>query len=206
MSSYTLYGAFLSMPCVKIGLMLDLCGLKYDYKHVNLRAGENKTPEFLAMNKWGQVPVLVEDGAAMAQSGAILIHLAEKTGKLDGATPAEKHQVREWIFWDADLLHPGIAGPRSQILFLNGAPEIVAFGQARGQRALGMLETALEGRQYLVGDKPTIADLACFVTASYADDAKIALDPYPNVRAWLARIAAMPGLKTPQEALPRPAA
>lgn len=206
MSSYTLYGTFLSMPCVKIGLMLDLCGLAYDYKHVNLRAGESKTPDFLKLNKWGQVPVLVADGVPMTQSGATLLDLAAKTGKFDGTTPAEKQQVREWLFWEADLMYPGIASTRAQRLFYNGAPDVIAFFKGRGERALGMLNEALTGKEYLVGAQPSVADIACFVTASYAGDAEISLDAYPAIQSWMTRMAALPGMKTPQDALPRPAA
>jgi len=206
MSSYTLYGTFLSLPCVKAGLMLDLCALPYDYKHVNLRAGESKTPDFLKLNRWGQVPVLVANGESKTQSGAILLELAAKTGKFDGATPEEKRQVREWLFWEADLLYPGIAATRAQRLFYNGAPEVIAFFKDRGERALGMLNEALTGKDYLAGTKPTVADIACFVTASYAGDAELSLDAYPAIQAWMTRMAALPGMKVPQDALPRPAA
>ena len=206
MSSYTLYGTFLSMPCVKAGLMLDLCGLPYDYKHVNLRAGESKTPDFLKLNKWGQVPVLVANGTPMTQSGAILLELAAKTGKFDGADPEEKRQVREWLFWEADLMYPGIAATRAQRLFYNGPAEVIAFFKGRGERALGMLNEALTGKDYLVGAKPTVADIACYVTAAYAGDAELSLDAYPAIQAWMKRMTALPGMKVPQEALPKPAA
>lgn len=206
MSSYILYGTFLSMPCVKTGLMLDLCGLPYDYKHVNLRAGESKTPDFRTLNKWGQVPVLVANGEAMTQSGAILLELSARTGKFDGATPEQKRQVREWLFWEADLLYPGIASTRAQRLFNNGAPDVIAFFKSRGERALGMLNEALTGKEFLVGTTPTVADIACFVTVSYVGDAELSLDAYPAIQAWMTRMAALPGMKVPQEALPKPAA
>ena len=69
-----------------------------------------------------------------------------------------------------------------------------------------MLNEALTGKEYLVGTKPTVADIACYVTAAYAGDAELSLDAYPAIQSWMTRMAALPGMKVPQEALPKPAA
>jgi glutathione S-transferase len=103
---YTLHGFFMSGPTYKVGLMLALCNEPFDYISLNLREGEHKTPEFLKLNRFGQVPALVDNsnGKALCQSAAILEYLADKTGQYGGATLDERLRAREWLFWGWDKL------------------------------------------------------------------------------------------------------
>ena len=113
MSKMTLYGIWLSGPTYKAGLALSLLGQPFAYKHVDLRAGAHKQPEYLAVNRYGQVPALVDGDLKLCQSGSILLHLAEKFGKMGGKTPEEKARVREWLFWEFDRLASNIYRPRA---------------------------------------------------------------------------------------------
>src|SRR5215213_9416813 len=112
---YTLHGIFASGPTYKVGLMLALAGEPFDYVHVALREGEHKTPAYLAKQRFGQVPLLVDNsnGRHLCQSAAILEYLADKTGKFGGATLQERMDAREWVFWEFDRLSKGIYRPRA---------------------------------------------------------------------------------------------
>ena len=90
MSKLTLYGIWLSGPTYKAGLALSLMGQPFAYKHVDLRAGAHKQPEYLAINRFGQVPALVDGDLKLCQSGSILLYLADKFGKMGGTTPEER--------------------------------------------------------------------------------------------------------------------
>ena len=103
-TSFTLYGIALSGPTYKAALMLNLCGEPFSYRHVNLREGAHKKPEFLAVNRFGQVPALVHGALTLCQSGAILEYLAETLGKFGGTDAPTRQRAREWLFWDADRL------------------------------------------------------------------------------------------------------
>src|SRR3982750_424560 len=111
MSKMTLYGIWLSGPTYKAGLTLSLMGQAFAYKHVDLRAGAHKQPDYLAVNRYGQVPALVDGDLKLCQSGSILLYLADKFGKMGGKTPEEKARVREWLFWEFDRLAPHIYRP-----------------------------------------------------------------------------------------------
>ncbi|MGL5138496.1 MAG: glutathione S-transferase N-terminal domain-containing protein, partial [Beijerinckiaceae bacterium] len=107
---YELHGIWLSGPAYRVGLMLSLCEEPFDYVHVALRAGEHKKPEFLAMQRFGQVPLLVDrgNGRQLCQSASILIYLSEHLGRFAGTTEDEKIAAREWLFWEHDRLAPNI--------------------------------------------------------------------------------------------------
>lgn len=94
MSKLTLYGIWLSGPTYKAGLAMSLMGQAFAYKHVDLRAGAHKQPDYLAINRFGQVPALVDGDLKLCQSGSILLYLADKFGKMGGKTPEEKARVR----------------------------------------------------------------------------------------------------------------
>src|SRR5438552_8707437 len=101
---FTLHGFALSGPTYTVALMLSLCRHPFSYIHVNLREGAHKQPDYLVKNRYGQVPCLRDGQLFLCQSGAILEYLAEALQKFDGRTQAEKHRVREWLFWMWDRL------------------------------------------------------------------------------------------------------
>jgi glutathione S-transferase len=203
---YTLHGIFASGPTYKVGLMLSLAGEPFDYVHVNLREGEHKRPEYLAKQRFGQVPLLEDNsnGRQLCQSASILEYLADKTGKFGGATFEERIEAREWVFWGWDRLTRGIYRPRAAKLgFVTFAPEVLAHYEAEGQAALKALDQHLAGRSFVVGEAPTFADVDLYGVVAYAPQAGIDLGTFPNLQAWMKRIEAMPGFALPESLLPK---
>jgi glutathione S-transferase len=204
MSKMTLHGIWLSGPTYKAGLALALMGQSFAYKHVDLRAGAHKKPEFLAINRYGQVPALEDGDLKLNQSGSILLYLAEKFGKMGGKTPAEKARVREWIFWEYDRLAANIYRPRAiKRGFLQADDSIYAMYTKMAGDALKALDGELAKSAFLVGNEATIADVAVYGDVAYAGEAAIDLAPYPNVTAWMARIEKLPGFKKYEDVLPK---
>jgi glutathione S-transferase len=200
--TYTLYGASLSIPSVKVGLALQMTGTPYTYKHIDVRAGQQKTPEYIAINRYGQVPALKHGETVIVQSDVILEYIADKTKKFWPKEKPAAWRVKEWLAWEMDLCLPGIAMPRALTRFQQGDPVVIEFMRKRGERALGMLEAQLSKTAYLTGAEPSMADIACAVDLSYLDEAGLNLDNFPSVRSWHARMAGLPGWKNPKEALP----
>ena len=207
MAAYTLYGVALSIPAVKVATALNMTGQSFDYKHVNLRGGEGKTPEYQAISRWGQVPALVHGDVKLVQSDVILEYLGETTGKLWPTDRIERYRAKEWFAWELDLLYPGIAQPRGIKRFSGGEPAaVVEHMRKRGERALGMLNDHLGKAEWLVGKAASLADVAVSVDCAYVDEADLSLDAFPAVKAWAAKVAKLPGWKAPKELLPMPAA
>lgn len=204
MAKAVLHGIFLSGPTYKVGLGLTLAGVPYAYKHVNLREGAHKKPEFIALNRYGQVPALEIDGMTLCQSGAILQYIAEKTGKLGGNSPQERQRVREWIHWDFDRLAGNIYLPRAAARgFAKVDPAVIDHRMANGKAALDVLEGELKKGDWLVGAGPTMADVDVYGVVCYAGDAKYDLGAYPGIKAWMSRLEKLPGWKSHNELLPQ---
>jgi glutathione S-transferase len=202
-SNLTLHGIALSGPTYKVALMLTLCGERFSYRHVNLREGAHKTPEFLAINRYGQVPALVHGELKLCQSGAILQYLSETFGKFGGTEPLTRQRNREWLFWDADRLSPGVFRTRAiaRGFFKAEPPTAVAYREA-GEAGLKVLDQALGGSAFLTGAAPTIADIACYGVVAFAEEGEFRLADYPNIKSWGTRISALPGFKGPYDLLP----
>ncbi|MEK9752223.1 MAG: glutathione S-transferase family protein [Rhodospirillaceae bacterium] len=199
-----LYDVPLSGNCHKVRLMLSLLGLDYETQPVKLAEGESKTPEYLAINPLGQVPVLDDAGEIIRDSQAIVTYLAAKYGKgkwlpLDDAV-ALGH-VAEWMSFSSAEMIQGCAIARALILF--NRPGDVAAAQEKARRALGILDAHLKGRDWLVGTVPTIADIANYVYAGLVHQGGIDPYGYKNVAAWLGRVEALPGY-VGMAALPAP--
>ncbi|SJZ44466.1 glutathione S-transferase [Enhydrobacter aerosaccus] len=204
MSKMTLYGIWLSGPTYKAGLAMSLMGQPFAYKHVDLRAGAHKQPEYLAINRFGQVPALVDGDLKLCQSGSILLYLAEKFGKMGGKTPEEKARVREWLFWEFDRLAPNVYRPRAMKRgFMKLDDNLYALYTTNANDALKVLDGALATSKFLVGSEPTIADVAVYGDVAYATEAAIDLSPYPNVKGWMERLEKLPGFKPYEDVLPK---
>jgi len=204
MSKMTLHGIWLSGPTYKAGLALALMGQSFAYKHVDLRAGAHKQPEFLAINRYGQVPALEDGDLKLCQSGSILLYLADKFGKMGGKTPEEKARVREWLFWEGDRLASNIYRPRAiKRGFLQAEDSVYTMYAKMAGDALKALDTELAKGSFLVGNEPTVADVGVYGDVAYAGEAAIDLAPYPNVQAWMVRIEKLPGFKKYEDVLPK---
>ncbi len=203
-STFVLNGSWLSGPTYKVGLMLSLCGVSFGYRAIDLRAGEQRTPEYRAKTPFSQVPVLEHGGRTFAQSAAILQYLAETLGRFQGADAAERAEIAAWMFWDFDRLAPGIYRSRTIRLGIFPADDSVRDHYASvGTAALTLLQTRLDGREWLVGTRPTIADIDVYGVVAYAGEAGFDLAAYPAITAWKARVEALPGWATSADVLPK---
>ncbi|WP_170783485.1 glutathione S-transferase family protein [Ruegeria lacuscaerulensis] len=178
-----------------------LADIPHEAVFVDLVAGAHKTPEFLAMNPNGQVPVLEDGDVVVSDSNAILVYLARQYAPdwmpSDAVGEAE---VQKWLTLAAGEIAFGSCAARLITVF--GAPLDVDFAATTAAKAMQKLETGLEGRDWLVGDQPTIADVAAYSYTAHAPEGNVSLEPYPNVRAWIARFEALNGF----EAMPATAA
>lgn len=174
-------------------LFASLLGLKPELAEVDLAAGAHKQPEFLALNPFGQVPVLEDDGVVVADSNAILVYLAKKTGRTDWLPedPAGAAAVQRWLSVAAGELAYGPCAARLITVF--GADFNAEEVIARAHVLLARLERHLNGRQWLAADHPTIADVALYSYLARAPEGNVDLSAYAQVRAFLARIEALPG-------------
>ena len=204
MSKLTLYGIWLSGPTYKAGLALSLMGQPFAYKHVDLRAGAHKQPEYLAINRFGQVPALVDGDLKLCQSGSILLYLADKFGKMGGKTAEDKARVREWLFWEFDQLAGNIYRPRAiKRGFMKVNDGVYEMYVNLAKDALNVLDSELGAGPFLTGSDATIADVAVYGDVAYAGEAEIDLSPYPNVKAWMGRVEKLPGFKKYEDVLPK---
>ena len=191
----TLYDYLDSGNGYKIRLLLAQLGMAYRYRDVDIMRGESRTPQFLAKNPNGRIPLLeLADGRCLAESDAILWYLAEGTA-LVPAERLEQAQVLQWMFFEQYSHEPYVATPRFNVRHLPAdSPRRAELPQrlARGREALAVLETQLTGRPFLVADRYSIADIALYAYTHVAGDGGLDLAPYGQVRAWLARVAAQP--------------
>ena len=183
----TVYGDIRSGNCLKVKWLLDRLGR--DYRWVDVISGVTRSADFLARNPAGQVPaVVLEDGRVLAQPNAIIGYFGEGTAFVP-TDPYDRARMYEWLFWEQYSHEPYIAVVRFQRL-LGGkrADEIEPRLMERGHAALARMEAALTGADWLVGDGPTLADLALVAYTRVAHEGDFDLSAYPAVRAWIARV------------------
>jgi len=201
---FTLHGIWLSGPTYKVALMLSLCRQPFDYVHVDLRAGEHKHPSYLAKNRYGQVPCLTDGAAHYCQSASILQYLAETFDMFNGHSANERAHIREWMFWEFDRLAPAIYRSRAyRAGFRQADDSVKAMYADEGKTALTVLENALGKAEWLVGGRPTIADIDVYGVVHYAGDGGFDLSAYPNIAAWKTRMEALPGFGAPGQIMPQ---
>lgn len=191
----TVYGMKASGNCYKVQLLLELLGRPYRWVEVNSAAGETRTPEFLAKNPNGRVPLLeLEDGRRLPESNAILCFLAEASPFLPKDAFA-RAQVLQWLFFEQYSHEPYVAVARFICGWLpEDHPRRAELPRLRerGHQALAVMEQHLAGQHYFVGERCTVADIALYAYTHKAADGGFDLAPYPALRAWLARVEAQP--------------
>jgi glutathione S-transferase len=198
-----LYGMTISGNCWKASQILRLTGHDFEWIETDTNRGDTRTAEYLALNPQGEVPLVVlNDGAVITQSNAILSHFAEGTAWMPPAGLA-RTRVLQWLFWEQYSHEPYVAVARNLITY-RGRPADQAARLAqcaeRGAKALAVMEQRLAGHDWLTDAGPSIADLALFAYTHVADEGEFELSAYPGVAAWVARVTAVPGIVT----LPRP--
>jgi glutathione S-transferase len=181
--------------CHKVRLVLDITGQSYSWNEVDLLKGGTRTQEFLRLNPNGQVPaVVLDDGTALAESGAILWYFGEGTRLVPG-NRLGRAQVLQWMFFEQYTHEPSIAVARFIRVFKKSdddprLPNLLASGR----RALSVMEQHLATRRFLVDDGLSLADLALFAYTHRAADGGFDLAAFPAVTAWLDRCRAEPGV------------
>jgi glutathione S-transferase len=193
-----LYGYNLSGNCLKIWWTARHLGKPVEWIETDLLKGEHRTPQFLARNPAGQVPVVeFQDGRTLSQSNAICLYLAEGS-ELIPEKAFERAQMMQWLFWEQYSHEPAIAVARGNIL-LRGAtvetldPALVG----RCHSVLDLMERELAARPFFVGDRPTLADLSIVAYTRLAPDAGFILANWPAVSRWIARVEASVDLSAP---------
>jgi len=174
-------------------LFLSLIAQPYEAIEVDLANGAHKAPAFLALNRLGQVPVLVDGPAVIADSNAILVYLAKKFGRTDWLpeSAAAAATVQRWLSLAAGPIAYGPAAARLITVF--GAPLNAAEAIGRAHAVLKPIDAELAGRQWIAADHATIADIALYSYIARAPEGNVELSAYTQVRAWLRRIEALPG-------------
>jgi glutathione S-transferase len=191
-----LYDSPISGNCYKVRLLLAHLGIPYERHSLDV-IDRSDRPELIGhLNPALRVPTIVfDDGRALAESNAIIWYLADGTPWIP-EDAFERAQVLQWQFFEQYDHEPTIAVARF-MLSVSGEPERYAAElpakQAGGYRALDAMERHLDGRAYLVGDSPTLADISLYGYTHVADEAGLDLSGYPAIRAWLDKIAALPG-------------
>lgn len=190
-----LYYADASGNSYKVRILLSLLNLPYDRAVVDVRNKEHKKAPFLKLNPRGEIPVLEDDGVLLWDSAAILVYLARKHG--DGqwlpGDPAAMGEVMQWVALAGNEIQFGLQYARRGVLQGRWTAGTLEQGQALGRVALNALEGRLVSNDWLALGRPTIADVACFPYVETAPEAKLPLEPYPAVTAWLSRCKALPG-------------
>jgi len=192
----TVHGDIRSGNCLKVKWMLDALGRDYQWVEVDIMAGGSRTPEFLLMNPSGQVPTLVlKDGRTLAQSNAILLHLADKTDWIP-ADAYERARMFEWLFWEQYSHEPYVAVARFQRIYAGKSEdEVEPRLMERGHAALARMEQALSASVWLAGGQgATLADLALVAYTRVAHEGGFDLELYPSVRDWIERVEAACGI------------
>lgn len=153
----------------------------------------------------GEVPVFVDGGESLTQSGAIQVHIAEKTGRFTGSTPAARSEVLRWLLWDNHKLSSQAGTVRFLMNFVPAEKrpaEVIAFYQARLKTAYAILNARLSDRDWIADEDPTIADFACCGYLYYPEPFGFERQDWPAIDAWLDRIAALPGWRHPYDLMP----
>lgn len=188
-----LYQTPLSGHCHRVRLFLSLLGIEHQLVEVNLARGEHKRPEFLKLNPFGQVPVLDDGGVVIGDSNAILVYLSRKYGRDEWLpqAPVEAAAVQKWLSVAAGQLAYGPAAARLVKVFgaRFNAEEVIA----RAHALLKLMDGALTGQDWLVGSRPTLADVALYSYISSAPEGDVDLSGYAQVCSWLQRVESLPG-------------
>jgi len=208
MKRFTLYGSPHSLPTYKVALMLRMSGEPFSFRYVSFQKGMHKTPEFLALSRWGQVPVLLDGGHVHVQSSAIVEHLAEALGRFQGHDADVRQAVREWLCWDVDALFPpiwncyGVQLGQKKLLPISVHPVIADYHCRRAETALSTLDSHLVHDNYLCAAEPTVADLFCYADVAFAELCALDLNRWINLRRWTDRVTSLKGFQAPFELLP----
>jgi glutathione S-transferase len=207
MAQYRLHCFCQSGNSYKVALYLRCAGLDWEPVFVDFFNGQTRDPEWReTVNEMGEAPVLEEGAARLAQSGVILSHLADKTGKFRPPSETERLEALRWVLFDNHKFTSYFATYRFMRAFMKQEPDpaVMAFLKGRFDSALGIVEKHLGKSKFVVGDTPTIADfsLAGYMFYPPEESGYDWFKTNPNLSAWIERLRALPGWKAPYDLLP----
>lgn len=189
----------------KAALTLELSGADWTPVFVDFFNGETRTDAYRGdVNEMGEAPVLLDGETRLSQSGAIQQYIVDKTGKL-GGDDADKYEVLRWILWDNHKMSSQAGMTRFLMNFLppeKRPEEVIAFMQGRLKAAYSVLDIHLAGRDWIVGDSLTVADISCCGYLFYPEPFGFDRDAWTHIDAWLTRISETPGWKHPYDLMP----
>ncbi len=190
----------------KAALSLQLSGLDWEPVKVDFFNGETRTSHYREnVNEMGEAPALVDGDTRLTQSGVIQMYVTEKSGKFGGQTPEEAREVMRWVFWDNHKLSSQAGMTRFLMNFLpedkRPAP-VIGFMQGRLNAAYKVLNDHLEGRNWIVGESVTNADLSCCGYLFYPEPFGFTRADWPEIDRWLSNIEGLDGWKHPYDLMP----
>jgi len=190
----------------KAALALELSGLDWAPVKVDFFGGETRTPDYRTnINPMGEAPVLVDGDVRLTQSGVIQMYVTEKSGKFGGASAVEAREVMRWVFWDNHKLSSQAGMTRFLMNFLpedKRPAEVIGFMQGRLNAAYAVLDAHLAGRDWIVGNGVTNADISCCGYLFYPEPFGFDRADWPNIDRWLTGIEALPRWKHPYDLMP----
>lgn len=193
----------------KAALPLSLSGLDWEPVKVDFFGGEGRSEAYRQnVNDAGQAPALIDGNLKLAQSGVIQDYISEKSGKFGGRDNTERREILRWVLFDNHQLSSMAGLTRFLMNFLpeeKRPAQVIEFNQGRLRAAYTFLNNALDGREWLVGDSVTNADFSCCGYLYYPEPFGFERKDFPNIDAWLDRIAALPGWQPPYDLMLGPA-
>lgn len=193
---YTLYSMQRSGNCYKVRLALAQLDIPHRVVDIDILKGETRTPDFLAKNPNGQIPLLeIEPGRFLAESNAILWFLAEDS-QLAGRSALDHARVLQWMFFEQHAIVPSIGAAYFWLCLIKGGRELQQHAlddwMEEGSRSLNVLDKHIAKHRFFAGERYTIADIALYAYTHLAEQSEFDLKPFPALRDWLARVAAEP--------------
>ena len=189
----------------KAALPLSLSGLDWEAVYVDFFGGETRAPAFREVNVMGEVPVLVDGDTTLTQSGVMQMYVSEKSGKFGGTSLDDAREIMRWMFWHNHKLSSIAGNTRFLMNFLpeeKRPADVIAFNLARLKGSYKVLDTHLEGRDWMVGSGATNADFSCCGYLFYPEPFGFDRADWPNIDRWLSNIQAIDGWKHPYDLMP----
>ena len=190
----------------KAALALQLSGLDWEPVKVDFFGGEIRTQDYrTTINNMGEAPVMIDGDIRLTQSGVIQDYVSEQSGKFGGGNPEERREILRWVLWDNHKLSSNAGMTRFLMNFLpedKQPKEVIGFMQGRLSAAYAVLNDHLNGRDWIVGDGITNADLSCCGYLYYPEPFGFVRKDWPHIDAWLTRLSDTPGWKAPYDLMP----
>jgi glutathione S-transferase len=206
-ADFTLFGNAQSGHSYKVKLALEVAAIPHDFQTIDLSIPRDKRPEpFRSLAPFGEVPLLLHKGQALAQSNAILHYLAVHTGRWGAETPMRLNRALQWQFWESNRLGMSLPNLRfAQKFGASAYPEgsLVWLRQRFDLDIARLAQEFRDGRAFILDDQPSIADFSLCGYLFWADEAQVTVPP--AVLAWLARIRHLPGWQAPYQLMAMPA-